>query len=73
MTITFFIRKNEHQIETDHISLTNALQILGLHPETYLAMRNGKMITEDTILNDGDSVTLIAAISGGQQNRPAQL
>jgi sulfur carrier protein ThiS len=30
-----------------------------------LAIRNGEMITEEEILNDGDEIRLVAVVSGG--------
>ena len=38
---------------------------LGLNPESHLIVVNGEMVTDDTILQPGDEVLLVAAISGG--------
>ena len=42
-----------------------AIEKVGLEPEAVLVVRNGKLVTDDTILNDDDEVRLIAVISGG--------
>ena len=37
----------------------------GLNPESILAVRNGKLINEETLTEDGDSIKLVAVVSGG--------
>ena len=43
----------------------DAIQKVGLNPEEVLAVRDGHLINEETILQPDDEVTLIAVISGG--------
>ena len=43
----------------------DAIQKVGMNLEEVLAVRNGKLINEETILEPDDEVTLIAVISGG--------
>jgi sulfur carrier protein ThiS len=38
---------------------------VGLDPQAVLAVRDGKLINEATIVRGGDTVKLIAVISGG--------
>ncbi len=38
---------------------------LGLQPEAILVVRNGELVTEDTIVKDEDTIKLVAVISGG--------
>jgi sulfur carrier protein len=38
---------------------------VGLNPETILAVKNGKLINDGTLLGDEDEIKLIAVISGG--------
>ena len=38
---------------------------IGLIPQAVLAVRNGKLLTEDTMLDEEDEVKLVAVISGG--------
>ncbi|MBC7264876.1 MAG: MoaD/ThiS family protein [Chloroflexi bacterium] len=47
------------------ISLRDAILKVGLDPEGVLGVREGKLITDDLILADGDVVKLIAVVSGG--------
>jgi sulfur carrier protein ThiS len=37
----------------------------GLNPESILAVRDGKLINEATITEDGDVIKLVAVVSGG--------
>ena len=43
----------------------DAILKVGLDPEAVLVVRNGKLVDDSTILEDGDSVRLIAVVSGG--------
>jgi len=38
---------------------------LGLEPEAVLAVREGQLINEATVTKDGDTIKLVAVISGG--------
>ncbi len=48
-----------------NFTVRKAIAKVSLDPEALLAVRDGKLITEDTRLRDGDEVRLIAVISGG--------
>jgi len=43
----------------------DAIKEVGLIPHVVLAVRDGKLLTEDVMLEDKDEVKLIAVISGG--------
>jgi len=43
------------------------MELMDVIPETYLAVRDGELLTEDDRLNDGDVIRLIPVISGGNQ------
>jgi len=47
------------------MTLHSALEKCNINPHLVLAVRQGKVITEDVILNDGDEIRLVAVISGG--------
>lgn len=47
------------------ITLRDAILKIGLDPEGILGVREGKLITDDLILAEGDVVKLIAVVSGG--------
>ncbi len=42
-----------------------AIQEVGLNPHTVLAVREGRLLTEDVMLEEDDEVKLVAVISGG--------
>lgn len=37
----------------------------GLNPESVLAVRDGKLINEETLTQDGDTIKLVTVVSGG--------
>jgi len=47
------------------MTVRDALKKVGLQPETTLAVHEGKLLTDDTILQDGMKLKLVAVISGG--------
>ena len=47
------------------MTVRDAIIKVGLAPEAVLAMRDGKLINEETILQENDTVTLVAVVSGG--------
>lgn len=38
---------------------------VGLNPEAVLALRDGRLISEDTLTEEGDTIKLVAVVSGG--------
>jgi sulfur carrier protein ThiS len=44
-----------------------AIEKVGLDPEAVLVVRDGQLVTDDTVLRGEDEVRLIAVISGGIQ------
>lgn len=58
-------RDREWEVATN-ITVRDAIKKGGLNPETVLATRDGKLITEDVHLQTGDVIKLVAVISGGQ-------
>ncbi len=47
------------------MTVRDAILKVGLDPQAVLAVREGKLINEATILRDGDTIKLIGVISGG--------
>jgi sulfur carrier protein ThiS len=43
----------------------DAVKKAGLNPEEVLVVRNGRLVTDDTVLDEGDDIQFIAVISGG--------
>ncbi len=46
-----------------------AIEKVGLDPQGVLVVRNSRLVTDDTLLEEDDQVRLIAVISGGQAGR----
>ncbi len=46
-------------------TVREALKSLNLNPQAYLPVKNNELISEDTIIEAGDEILLIAVISGG--------
>ena len=57
-------RGQEYQVPGG-LTLRQALEKCELNPHMVLALRHGKLITDDVILKDGDEIKLVAVISGG--------
>ncbi len=66
MAVKLLLRDKEYEVKPG-MALRDALLKSGLLPEATLAIREGIMITEDEILEDGDVVRLVAVISGGRR------
>jgi sulfur carrier protein len=62
MKITY--RDQEWELQGQR-RVREVIEEVGLIPETVLAVRDGKLITKDTILSEGDAIKLVAVISGG--------
>ena len=58
-------RDSEWEVATN-ITVRDAIKKGGLNPETVLAMRDRKLITDDVHLKTDDVINLVAVISGGQ-------
>lgn len=67
MPITILLRKQPLVLEEKSIQVKLALEKLGLSPESYLVVRNGELVNENETLREGDTVRLVAAISGGRR------
>jgi sulfur carrier protein ThiS len=46
-------------------TVRHIIQQADLNPESILAVRNGKLINEATLTQDGDVIKLVAVVSGG--------
>ena len=63
-TVTFTYRNKQHEVPVG-MTVRDAVLKLGLHPETVLAVSEGKLITDDTIVRVGMKIKLVAVVSGG--------
>lgn len=64
MTVKLVLRDKVMEVKPG-MNLLDSLKKAGILPESVIASRNGELILEDEILNDGEEVKLIAVISGG--------
>jgi sulfur carrier protein ThiS len=64
MQATLILRKKEIPVDAGK-PLLKILKGKNLIPESYLAVRDGEMITEDEIIRPGDRIQLVPIISGG--------
>jgi sulfur carrier protein ThiS len=46
-------------------TVRDAIKKIGLNPESVLAMRDGKLLTDDVLIRPEDIIKLIAVVSGG--------
>ena len=46
-------------------TVRHVIEKAGLNPESFLAVRDGELINEATLTQDGDVIKLIAVVSGG--------
>ncbi len=58
------LRRKEYEVPAG-ITVRKAIEHAGLNPESVLPTRDGELVTEDTILKEGDAIKLVAVISGG--------
>jgi len=65
MTVKLIVRNKEYEVKAG-MTIQHALEKIGLSPELYLAVRDGELLTEDEIVNEGETIQLVAVISGGE-------
>jgi sulfur carrier protein ThiS len=64
MIVKIAYRGKEYDANTGS-TLRDAVKKIGLQPETVLAVVDGKLVTDDTIIREGMTIRLVAVISGG--------
>lgn len=47
-------------------TVRHIIETSGLNPEAILALRDGKLVNDATLTRDGDTIKLVAVVSGGQ-------
>jgi sulfur carrier protein ThiS len=62
--VTLIHRGQEWQVKAG-MTVRDAILKVGLNPEAVLAVRDGRLISEDVKIRDGDLIKLIAVVSGG--------
>jgi len=69
MTTKLILRGKEYEVKSG-TTVRHALEKIGVNSEAVLATRNGELLTDDEIVNEGDIIKLVAVISGGSGNPP---
>lgn len=46
-------------------TVRHVIEKANLNPESILAVRDGQLINEETLTQDGDTIKLVAVVSGG--------
>ena len=64
MAVKVILRKEEFEVPAP-ISVGDALRRLNLPPDSYLVIREGVLLDEHEILQDGETIRLVGVISGG--------
>jgi len=64
MSAKIIFRKKEYEIRPGTTILT-ALKRLNIRPEAVIPTKNGELILEDDIIEEGDVIKLVGVISGG--------
>ncbi|MBM3153271.1 MAG: MoaD/ThiS family protein [Chloroflexi bacterium] len=62
--VRIVLREREFEVRPG-MTLQAALDKIAILPEAVLATRNGELIEEDEILVEGETIRLVAVISGG--------
>jgi sulfur carrier protein ThiS len=68
--VELVFRNKKFEVKSN-IAARDALKRIGVEPEGVLVVVNGKLITDDVILREGDTVKLIAVVSGGETTHNA--
>jgi sulfur carrier protein ThiS len=64
MAVKLVLRSQEYEVRPG-MTLRSSLEKIGVNPEVVLATRDGELITDDEILQEGEVIKLVAVISGG--------
>lgn len=65
MPVKLILREKEFEVKAG-MTLLSALEKCGILPESVIATRQGELILEDEILEEGQVIHLVAVISGGR-------
>jgi sulfur carrier protein len=62
--VRIILRGKEYEVRPG-MTLLSALKKIDILPGSVIATRDGELIEEDEILREGDTIKLVAVISGG--------
>jgi len=63
-TVKIKYRNKEYEVNAG-MTVRDAIRKIGLEPEAVLAVVNGQLITDDTVIREGMEIKLVAVVSGG--------
>jgi len=65
--IRVFIERyfTENNIEFSGNNIRDLLNMLKLDSSRFIVVKNGEIVTEDDIINDGDYIKILDSVSGG--------
>ena len=64
MSAKLILRKKVYDIRHG-MTIRSALFKLDIQPEAVLPTREGELVSEEELINDGDVIKLVSVISGG--------
>ena len=64
MPATIILRDKQYEVKSG-MTVRHCLEKIGVLAESVLVTRQGELLTEDIIVNDGDVIKLVSVISGG--------
>ena len=59
------IYRNKTWEVTAGSTIRHIVEKAGINPETVLALREGKLVNDATLTQNGDTIRLVAVVSGG--------
>ena len=69
--VKLILRAKEYEIKPG-MTLLSALEKSSINPESVIATRDGEIIVDDEILQDGQVIKLVQVISGGSRSTQFQ-
>lgn len=68
-TVKIKYRDKEYEVNAG-MTVRDAIKKIGLEPESVLAVMNGNLVTDDTIIKEEMKIKLVAVVSGGALPSP---
>ncbi len=70
--VKLILRAKEYEVKPG-MTLLSALEKSNIIPESVIATRDGEIILDDEILQDGEVIKLVQVISGGSRPRGSRI
>jgi sulfur carrier protein ThiS len=67
MKATLILRDKTFEVKAG-MTIRNALEKIGIEPESVLATRKGELLTDDETIKEDDVIKLVSVISGGSMS-----